>query len=347
MLLPIVIDFEQAFGLDALDALLARKTASGVAYREKLLRNLTFVMAEATPFAKDPEAQNMLHIGEGLMVGEWRDSGGGLGGGRIPYDVNAVLMPAALEASITLLEAGLFDGLVDDPAALLADARKTEAVWREKAPGYFMVKLDNAEAVEAITNYSAEIGVPADAALEVVGSGEVEFDALSLNADLSPVKAMHSDYSFTLSYIDPDEATLRRALRVVLDQFPAGLYSSVGVVVANPVYLKSAEARDHLDNDKYHGTVVWSWQQALLLSGLNRQIARTDISEEIRNELIRARDTIWQVVDDNSEALPFELWSWSYADGQFKTEPFGQREDDETESNAAQLWSAAFLGVLR
>jgi hypothetical protein len=38
-----------------------------------------------------------------------------------------------------------------------------------------------------------------------------------------------------------------------------------------------------------------------------------------------------------------ELWSWSQANGVYRVEFFGQRAGDETESNAAQLWSTVSL----
>jgi len=40
-------------------------------------------------------------------VGEWRDSEDGIGRGRYPYDVDAVLVPAALEAAVQLNDSGL------------------------------------------------------------------------------------------------------------------------------------------------------------------------------------------------------------------------------------------------
>ena len=38
-----------------------------------------------------------------------------------------------------------------------------------------------------------------------------------------------------------------------------------------------------------------------------------------------------------------ELWSWSYANGRYRVEPFGQGAQHETESNAVQLWSTVYL----
>lgn len=39
------------------------------------------------------------------------------------------------------------------------------------------------------------------------------------------------------------------------------------------------------------------------------------------------------------------LCSWSFAEGAFRIEPFGQRAGNVTEANAAQLWSTVYLAV--
>jgi hypothetical protein len=56
------------------------------------------IMRIAAPFAKNPVKENLLRLHDGESVGQWRDSGNGLGGGRIPYDVNTALVPAGLRA---------------------------------------------------------------------------------------------------------------------------------------------------------------------------------------------------------------------------------------------------------
>ena len=66
-------------------------------YADLALISVEKIMASTAPFAQ-PGGQiksNLIHLKEGEIVGEWRDSTYGLGGGRIPYDVNAALVPAA------------------------------------------------------------------------------------------------------------------------------------------------------------------------------------------------------------------------------------------------------------
>lgn len=65
-------------------------------------------MRITAPFAAQQIKENLIHIEDGEQVGNWRDSNGGLGGGRIPYDVNTALAPAGLRAIAALTRAGFF-----------------------------------------------------------------------------------------------------------------------------------------------------------------------------------------------------------------------------------------------
>ena len=64
------------------------------------------------------------------MTGNWRDSEQGLGRGRFAYDVNAALVPAALDATARLLDSGLLDEYLDvDQRRTLKSARESAQVW--------------------------------------------------------------------------------------------------------------------------------------------------------------------------------------------------------------------------
>jgi hypothetical protein len=146
--------------------------------------------------------------------------------------------------------------------------------------------------------------------------------------------------------------------------FPAGLLSPVGVLVANPAFapadlqVTDPKRRDDPNDDAsialrdlftpahYHGTVVWSWQQALLASGLRRQLARKDLSSATRGALQRAECELWRVIESTSAQSTRELWSWSAgADGRAERRPFGAAVLDADESNSIQLWSTVYLAV--
>ena len=51
------------------------------------------IMRDAAPFARSQVKDNLIQLNYSAQVGEWRDSNNGLGGGRIPYDVNTALVP--------------------------------------------------------------------------------------------------------------------------------------------------------------------------------------------------------------------------------------------------------------
>lgn len=46
--------------------------------------------------------KNLIHLKEGRDTGVWRDSVYGIGGDRIPFDVNVALAPAALHSIASL-----------------------------------------------------------------------------------------------------------------------------------------------------------------------------------------------------------------------------------------------------
>jgi glycogen debranching enzyme len=113
-------------------------------------------------------------------------------------------------------------------------------------------------------------------------------------------------------------------------------------LVANPAFA-DREAQSRFDNTAYHGTVVWSWQQAVFAAGLSRQLARTDLPADLRTRLQAARSQLWKAIDAGSALRSSELWSWSFANGQYRPEAFGQHNTHADESNAAQLWSTVYL----
>ena len=116
------------------------------------------------------------------------------------------------------------------------------------------------------------------------------------------------------------------------------------MLVANPVFAGS-DVRARFSSSDYHGTVVWSWQQALMAAGLDRQLERSDLPATLRSRLFDARAQLWSAIDSAGELRSSELWSWSVANGCYRAEPFGARRADVDESNAAQLWSTVFLAI--
>src|SRR5262249_30298496 len=93
------------------------------------------------------------------------------------------------------------------------------------------------------------------------------------------------------------------------------------------------------------GTVIWSWQQALFASGLERQLERTDLPASVRTDLLTAQNALWKVIRATQSLRSSELWSWRFEGGRYRSVPFGSSGTDVDESNAAQLWSSVYLAV--
>lgn len=337
MLAPILADYFSRIPARDAQLFLARRTQSGEAFGTLLARNLSFVLARAQAFAADPVATNLIPLPAGHKVGDWRDSQEGLAGGCYSYSVNAVLAPAALNAITQLDKSGLLYPYSRD----LSRAAPLAKVWTDKAPALFAVTIQADEAQAATTRFAAELGIQT----APLPAGPVRFDALALDDAGTPLPVMHSDTGFALLFLNPDAATLDRAITPLLHRLPAGLMTDAGMVVANAAWA-TAPVRAEFGPGSYHGAVIWSWQQALMAAGLERQLARTDLPAATRTRLHAAQRALWQAI----RAMPAdqrtsELWSWTYRDGRFTVRPFGQGGGDQTESNAAQLWSTVYLAI--
>jgi hypothetical protein len=318
----------------------------GTASRERadaLVRNLVWVVERTAAFAEDPRVANLVGNKAGRTTGQWRDSDKGLGGGRHAYDVNAALVPAALDAAARLAASGLLDGSIDAAhRKVLSRAAAQARVWRERAPSLFDVDVPTNEVRAEVRAYAKELGVP-DSHQGRTPEAALAFHALALDDAGRPIPILHSDEGFRLLLTDPAPEEIVNRILTVLRPFPSGLLTDAGLLVANPA-LAGAEIEHEFSRFAYHGTVVWSWQQALFAAGLERQLHR-DLPPAVRAELLRARTTLWSAISRSRAMRTSELWSWSYSDGRYRVEPFGRPGADVDESNAAQLWSTVYLGI--
>lgn len=326
-------------------AFLARKTTAGEPLGAALARNMAFVVGMAQPFAREPAARNLVALKPGHKVGQWRDSETGLGGGRIPYDVNAVFVPAALEAIARFSDAQILQGHANhEQQQALAAARGLAEIWSTQAPPLFLFNVDAGTARAAVARYARTQGIDPAPALASVPETGLRFPALALDADGRPIPVLHSDGGFALMFRNPEPQELDALVEAMLRPFPAGLMTDAGLLVANPAYANSGLGAE-FGRTAYHGTVVWSWQQALLAAGLARQLQRNDLPDTTRTHLRDAQRRLWQAIDATGTMRTSELWSWAYEDGRYRAVPFGQSSGDADESNAAQLWSTVYLAI--
>ncbi|OXI47698.1 hypothetical protein [Burkholderia aenigmatica] len=322
-------------------AYLAQRGSDGQTHGSRLVVNLLHVATTAQPFAQQPSVANLIHLRPGEIVGNWRDSTDGLGGGVYPYDVNAVLVPAALRAANAFLTRGLLDPYLDaGQRATLANTANQAATWETQAPPLFQVSVPAAQAATDVSAYAPSAGVPAGAA----PGTPLAFYALSLDQQGNPIPVMNSDGGFALLFGTPPDDTLQRIVTDVTRPFPTGLVTDAGMLIANPAYASQA-LWPKFTSSAYHGTVIWSWQQAMWVAGLDRQLARQDLSAATRALLTQARQAIWQVISNGRDMRTSEMWTWSYVNGKYQTDAFGTRSADATEANAAQLWSTTYLAI--
>ena len=322
---------------------LSARAANGARNGDLLARNFAWAVGRTAAFAERPGFARLIPLKDGRRTGQWRDSEEGLGRGTYPYDVNAVWVPAALRSIARLAPLLAPYGTPAERAAIARAGGQAE-VWHRAAPALFTTELPNAAARRAITDYARQAGVPAAAALASLGTAPLAFNALSLDAAGRPVPVLHSDDGFALLFTDPDPAALDRSIAAIGRPFPAGLFTDVGMLVANPAFAPAA-VQARFGREAYHGTVVWSWQQAVMAAGVDRQLARRDLPPATRARLTALRTRLWRAIDAAGAVRTSELWSWSYAGGGYRVAPFGASSGDADESNAAQLWSTVFLAL--
>ncbi|WP_374764782.1 hypothetical protein [Yunchengibacter salinarum] len=349
MLAPLVAAYLDRFGPARIEGMLAKTLPDGRSAGAALMDNLALVTGQAAAFADHPGAANLVSIRDGLQDGNWRDSEEGLAGGRIPYDVNAVLMPAALRATATLMRAGLVSPSVHLPAAERVAAMAT--IWQRRAPSFFTIERTPAQTRQAVESLTTARDLPA---ISKRIDDPVRFPAVALAGDGTPIPVMHSDVGYDLLFSEPDTRRLGHLLNVIVQPFPLGLATDVGVLSANPAFANE-KVRALVTRNHYHGTTIWSWQQAMIIAGLDRQLARSDVPEGLKSRMADARDQIMATVRRSRALLNSELWTWSVQggsvqdgsvqDGRYVPSPFGQGADHLTESNPVQLWSTVFLGV--
>lgn len=349
----------------AIDAFLARTRPDGMTFKAAIEANLQLVLDRAAPFANDPAAPadktaKLVAFKNTVPVGQWRDSDMGIAFGRYAFDVNAGLVPAALECAQVLYTRFENTTKASEAGNMLAEWQGIEEL--------FLITQPLATAQANVTSYAQAVSVDdTSAQLEGEPGNNYSFYGISLDAAGAPMPIQHTDHGFVMEFINPSEEYLVRVAETISKDYPAGLMSQVGVMVANPAFaadsftvtdpknlkdpaddVPNVKVRDIFTNSHYHGSVVWSWQQALLASGMRRQLERTDLAAATRTALEEAECKLWDTIDAAEAVRAGELWSWEpNTDGELEYRAFGYNRNDVDESNAAQLWSTVYLVVKR
>ena len=336
---------------------------SNLTYKQLAQINAHKIVSLAAPFAApgNQTIDNLMHLKDGQIVGQWRDSTYGIGGGRIPFDVNTGLAPAALRSIASLASAGI----LDFNATLVNSYAQ---VWEDSTLQFFEVDIPLSSATSLLQNYVNGSGITGLDSQSTSLDGDVTFYALSLdgNNNLSQVQVMNTDSCFRHFMLNTTNQTqltsfLNSTANNIRLTFPAGLMTDVGMVVANPAYGNNPVYAANWTTSAYHGTVVWSWPLAMMGRGLELQLSRCNSSSvpdfcsdsSVYGNVKNAYNVLWDSIEANSAHLSTEVWSWTYDSGAKKFDyidlgalppPPGS---SPTESDIVQLWSLTFLAVTR
>ncbi|KAL9577382.1 MAG: hypothetical protein Q9203_007485 [Teloschistes exilis] len=358
----------------------------GRTYRELLERTCQKIMNLAEPFSRPGGSttyKNLVALIAVLPVGQWRDSDDGLGGGRYPYDVNTALMPAALRAIADLARVGAIGR--DQAWELSAD--EYAEVWEASTLDFFTSRISSEEAKQRLRKYKDGGNFRGPSGEDQIGD-DLHLQAVALLEDGSPVNIMHTDACFRLLLLphlihssNPTSLskhldTLNAVADSILRTFPAGLYTPVGILIANPAYSTDPSHSKNFTTGAYHGTVIWSWNSLVMLTkGLETQLAAAaeakargadaialKLSEPnyysaVIEKLKKAYTRMWETIEASRRHLSEEVWSWRWDDradgeaGGFVYTPLSHLPTPDgagqTESNAVQLWSLTFLALER
>ncbi len=319
-----------------------------------LLRNINHLLAEAN-------VGKLIKIEDDGYTGDWRDSNEGLGWGRYPFSVNGVHVPAALEAFHTLLNEKAWkrnkllytarkEGLKDLELALVLPKRflAIRDFWNERWRR-FLVELPRNVRLQRLRVHQKSVGLKAQRGRRGVPYRD-GFLAVSLDADMRAVPIIQGDTSLALMDLPLSEKGFSAAISPFENSFPDGLFTEAGVLVATAALANSDHLREIFDRNHYHGEVVWGWPQIALHIALLRRLGRWVTPPPQNSRIGQSRvERLERRVAGLRRSLDNwavnELWTWKVVGKKLKPVAYGQEKSAATESNAAQLWSVAALGV--
>lgn len=343
------------------------------AFKPSRLAALAREIVRVDDQTSNPGREGLIGLKRGKDAGNWRDSGAGLGGGRYPLDVNAYLVPSALRSFATLAKDPRFpkQALLDAAGPrraqiakfLAPDALETRAQAWERATDAFRVDVAPVDAKTRLQSFLGSLPAAERGALgaqKLFGSEEtlehalassspsvlakgVSFSAVALDGEHRPVPVLSSDGAFDLFYGTPSRDEVLSHVKTMFQPYPLGLSTPVGIVAANAAFSHRPGDLATFAREKYHGAVVWGWQQEMLREGLEKQLVAFHGDAEVEKTIGQALD-VMRATQRNVRGVETgaELWSWrADTGGKIVVVPYGTLAGDATEANDRQLWSIA------
>jgi hypothetical protein len=225
-------------------------------------------------------------------------------------------------------------------------------VWEDSTLSFFSVTIPKEKAQNLVQSYTNTSFPGPDQASTI--DADIHFHALALegNNNLSKVEIMNTDDCFRHFLLNTTNdaqltAFVNQSATNIKRTFPAGLMTDAGMVVANPAYGADPVYARNFTTGAYHGTVIWSWQLAMMAKGLESQLGRCEVSanfsissrtvparaplpvpafctdDSVYGNLKEAYNVLWDSIEANEDQLSGEVWSWVYRDGKFQVTPLG------------------------
>ena len=311
-----------------------RKRAFLARWLDPLIKNLTYVLRQAAPYAREPVATNLVSFhrdDDGWWhPGSWRDSRVGYAGGRFAFDVNVVWVPAALRgigAIDSTLRALGFEGV---PGA--ENVVEAAATW-SLTSRHFEVALAPAEVERRVRAKLASLPVAERVYWEQVlirtgiPTDTLRFLAVSLDSAGRPIPVMSTDPAMWLLLENFDPEREQELLRPFSLPYPVGLFvDGLGPLTSNDAYAGPV-VWQMFEHDLYHSPrVVWGRDVNTLLLSLARRGSSTPILDAVVNAV------------EQSGFRHAELWSYEMSGGALRPIRYGTGSD-------VQLWSLTDLAV--
>ena len=326
---------------------------------DDIKKSLGFITRQAKGFAEDPDdPTKMVRFMLGLPVGSWRDSEVGEAGGVFSSSIDLELVPSALEKGAALAK------LMGLPSANL---ERYATVWRAHARDIFTVKMTQDEMRKALRFFMKELATDEERAF--FGSRTIEpfvhiddfingspltgrfkdgltFPAVSLDAKGNRIPVMSSDGLFGLLGSQARPEAVRAICDLITLPYPLGLATEAGILITNAALAGDARLYDMMGPGRYHGTLVWTWLEALGVAALTHQAKMLERAGKPEEAAI-ARDTVRIIKKLAATAGPLqtsELYGYGFDNGRLVAKGLVGKPNEPYDSwpgNATQLWATA------
>jgi len=365
-------------------AFLEKENQQGEKNIDALMKNFNYVLKKAEKYTETGDPRDLIRIGHDEFVGDWRDSNPGLGWGVYPGSVNVDFVADSLSSVRDVINSGVYSR---EELQEIASKHNLETIgkalespevmdknikaWHrardhyrvdmspEQVRGKLKDYLDNHAMDPEEKDYILNTKIDGNVSIRDFVYGNrtpdnlkdgLSFYALSLDKEGKPVEVMNSDAGFRLFNGNPSPDEIRGVLKIIDLPYPLGLAGSSGIFTANPVFASDKSLRKTLDRNGYHGTVVWSWQMALMEKGLMKQIKRFQGkpgNDKLVKDMFKSLSNLRKMEENAGDLVNSELWTYKIENGKMKPIAYGAEAETETESNPVQLWSTVGLSTMR